>query len=54
MRDTSSHRNDSNTMNTSQRLLLWAAIATALAGVFAAYLQPALVVDLANRFWSCL
>jgi hypothetical protein len=40
-------------MSTSLRLLLWAAIGMALAAVFAAYLQPSMVVDLANRFWSC-
>jgi hypothetical protein len=41
-------------MSTHLRLLLYAAIAAALAAVFVAYLQPAMVVDLANRFWSCL
>jgi hypothetical protein len=41
-------------MSMRLRLLLWAAAAVTLATVFAAYLQPALVVDLANRFWSCL
>ena len=29
------------------------AVAAALAGVFAAYLNPHLVVDLANRVWAC-
>ena len=37
----------------ARRLLLWAAAAAALAGVFAAYLNPHLVVDLANRVWAC-
>jgi hypothetical protein len=31
----------------------WTAALAALALVFAAYLQPDLVVDLANRVWSC-
>lgn len=35
------------------RLLLWAAVAAALAGVFMAYQNPHMVVDLANRVWSC-
>ena len=35
------------------RTALWLAAAGALALVFAAYLQPALVVDLANRVWAC-
>jgi formate hydrogenlyase subunit 3/multisubunit Na+/H+ antiporter MnhD subunit len=41
------------TMDLGRRLLIWAAAATALAAVFMAYLQPDMVVDLANRFWSC-
>jgi hypothetical protein len=36
-----------------QSALLWAAIAGALAAVFTAYLSPHLMVDLANRVWSC-
>lgn len=35
---------------------VWAARATAvlaLAGVFAAYLSPHLIVDLAARVWAC-
>jgi hypothetical protein len=32
---------------------LWAGIAVVLAAVFAAYLSPHLVMDLANRLWSC-
>jgi hypothetical protein len=31
----------------------WAVVAAALAGVFMAYRQPDLMVDLANRVWSC-
>lgn len=34
-------------------LLAWAAVAGVLALVFAAYLDPHLAVDLANRLWSC-
>jgi len=30
-----------------------AAAAAALAAVFAAYLQPRLMLDLANQLWSC-
>jgi hypothetical protein len=34
--------------------IVWAvAAALALAGVFAAYLNPHLMVDLANRIWAC-
>jgi len=33
--------------------LAWAAVALVLAAVFAAYLNPHTVVDLANRVWSC-
>ncbi len=36
-----------------RRLLVWTAVAGALAAVFAAYRRPELVVDLANRIWSC-
>ena len=31
----------------------WGAALLALAGVFAAYLSPHLVADLANRVWAC-
>ena len=34
-------------------LAVVAVVAAALAGVFAAYLNPHLVVDLANRVWAC-
>ena len=34
-------------------VLAWAAALVALAAVFAAYLDPHVVVDLANRVWSC-
>ena len=33
--------------------LAWGAAALALAAVFAAYLNPHLMVDLANRVWAC-
>jgi hypothetical protein len=36
-----------------RRLLAWGAAALVLAGVFAAYRNPHLVVDLANRVWAC-
>ncbi len=35
------------------RLLAWGTAAAALAAVFMAYLNPHLVVDLANRVWAC-
>jgi hypothetical protein len=34
-------------------LLGWAAALLVLAAVFAAYLSPHLVADLANRIWAC-
>ncbi len=40
-------------MNTHRRMALWAAALAALAAVFAAYLNPHLMVDLANRVWAC-
>ncbi len=40
-------------MSRPQRLLVWAATAAALAAVSQAYLRPDMVVDLANRVWSC-
>lgn len=36
-----------------RRAALAAGVAAALAAVFAAYLQPGLMLDLANRLWSC-
>ena len=36
-----------------RRTALAAAAAAALAAVFAAYLQPRLMLDLANQLWSC-
>lgn len=40
-------------MKLAPRLLLWAAAAAALAAVALAYLDPHLMVDLANRVWAC-
>ena len=37
----------------AKRITAWAAVALALGAVFSAYLQPTLLVDLANRVWSC-
>ena len=37
----------------TRRFLTWLAAAAALAGVFAAYRNPHLMVDLANRVWAC-
>jgi hypothetical protein len=36
-----------------KRALAWGVAAAALAAVFAAYLNPHTVVDLANRVWAC-
>ncbi len=38
---------------TTRRALAWTVAALALAAVFAAYLDPHLVVDLTNRVWAC-
>jgi hypothetical protein len=35
------------------RVLLWSAVVAALAAVSMAYLNPHVVVDLANKVWSC-
>lgn len=40
-------------MTTGRRWLVGAAVALALAAVFAAYLSPHLMVDLANAVWAC-
>ena len=37
----------------TRRLLLGLATAALLAGVFVAYLNPHLAVDLANAVWAC-
>lgn len=39
--------------NRRLRVLGWLLAALALAAVFVAYLNPHLVVDLANRVWAC-
>ena len=43
-------------MNTSvtKRLLIWGAASTLLLLVFAAYLQPEVVMTLANQLWLCV
>ncbi|MFO1220900.1 MAG: hypothetical protein U1E89_21250 [Burkholderiaceae bacterium] len=38
---------------TGRRVIAWAAAALVLALVFAAYRNPHLMVDLANRLWAC-
>lgn len=35
------------------RALAWVGVGAALALVFASYLQPSLVFELANRVWAC-
>jgi uncharacterized membrane protein YraQ (UPF0718 family) len=40
-------------MRRVRKIAGWALAAAALAGVFAAYLSPHVVVDLANRLWAC-
>lgn len=40
-------------MKPGLRLLTGIGVAAVLAAVFAAYLSPHLVVDLANRIWAC-
>jgi hypothetical protein len=36
-----------------RRGLVWAMVALALAGVFATYLHPDLMLSLANQLWAC-
>ena len=38
---------------TWHRPLAWAAVGVALAAVFAAYLDPDLMLRLANELWAC-
>jgi len=40
-------------MTRARRVALWTLVGAALALVFAAYMQPDLVVSLANQLWSC-
>lgn len=35
------------------RLSGWAAVLAVLAGVFALYLRPDFMVDVANQLWAC-
>lgn len=37
----------------ARRALCWLAAAVALALVFMAYAQPALMIDLSNQIWAC-
>lgn len=41
------------TTSLARRALAWGFAAAVLAAVFAAYLRPDLMVDLANAVWSC-
>jgi hypothetical protein len=36
-----------------RRGLVWSAVALALAGVFATYFHPDLMLSLANQLWAC-
>lgn len=36
-----------------QRAALWLLAATALAGVFALYLEPDFMLTMANQVWAC-
>ena len=40
-------------MTRPRRVALWAVALAVLIAVFALYLQPDLVVTLANQLWSC-
>jgi hypothetical protein len=40
-------------MTRGRRAAAWGAAALVLAFVFTAYLDPHLMVDLANRVWAC-
>lgn len=42
-----------HTARAAVRAATWAAAAAALGAVFVAYLNPHLMVDLANRVWAC-
>jgi hypothetical protein len=39
---------------TGKKLLVWASASAVLLLVFAAYLQPEVVMTLANQIWFCL
>ena len=40
-------------MNSTVRIVAWTAVLAVLVLVFASYLSPHLVVDLASRVWAC-
>lgn len=40
-------------MDSRARFLVYAAVAAALAGVFALYTRPEFLVNLADQLWSC-
>ncbi len=40
-------------MKLAARVAIWSGALAVLALVFASYLSPHLVVDLANRVWAC-
>jgi hypothetical protein len=40
-------------MKPAARVAVWSGVLVVLALVFASYLSPHLVVDLANRVWAC-
>jgi hypothetical protein len=40
-------------LNLLPRALAWVVVGTALALVFASYLQPGMVFELVNRVWAC-
>lgn len=37
----------------AKRVVVWAGVLAALAGVFAMYLRPDVIVTLANQVWNC-
>lgn len=40
-------------MGRAAKLALWAAVAAALAGVFALYTRPQMMVALGDMIWAC-
>jgi hypothetical protein len=40
-------------MTAGRRTAIWAAVLALLAAVFAAWMNPHLMVDLANAVWAC-
>jgi len=53
-RDEAIHGRDGNGLKTAARIGLWLVACGALAAVALAYLNPQLMVELANRAWACL